>query len=526
MNLNFTDVEETIRDGARYMLQKADVNGSSFFWRAWKTAPDIKNKIMLRKEAMPSGELRYFAYRLVPVDKALDFGNFALSYALRDTSKLLSYQPRAVQHLCSAILQSGAAADGSDTGTGKTYVALAVCRELHLAPAVICKKAGIVGWKRACRFFGLSPLFIINWESARTKLPYAPRTKDGFSNKYTYHWQMPRGCLLLFDECHMACNDDTQNYAMWTGSKGVPSISISATFADRPTRLKGLFNILGVITPQDFDKWLTDRGHFLNAYNETESLDALADMKALSKVIYPKHGYRISYDDPDVKAMFPEMVLQTKIISLSAASTAKQNKLYEDCIAKAAEYAALGKQAEVLVAELRFRQETELLKAPAIAELAEDYLLDGNSVCLFVNYRETLAYLGKYFNTKSLIFGSQERYNLKREDVISDFQSNKERIIICMVQAGGASIDLHDLIGGHRRVSIISPTYDPIALKQVLGRTRRAGSKTTPIIQLVYAADTVEEKVAESVNRKLDNISALNSGDLMESDLFKLRRTE
>jgi hypothetical protein len=41
-------------------------------------------------------------------------------------------------------------------------------------------------------------------------------------------------------------------------------------------------------------------------------------------------------------------------------------------------------------------------------------------------------------------------------------------------------------------------------------------------MKLVYAADTVEEKVANSVNRKLDSIAALNNGDLMEPDLFNM----
>jgi hypothetical protein len=92
-----------------------------------------------------------------------------------------------------------------------------------------------------------------------------------------------------------------------------------------------------------------------------------------------------------------------------------------------------------------------------------------------------------------------------------------------MADAGGASIDLHDLKGGHQRVSLICPTYNPVHLKQVLGRTRRAGSKTTPIIKLVYAANTIEEKVANAVAMKLDNIEALNRGDLMEPDLFNMK---
>lgn len=41
-------------------------------------------------------------------------------------------------------------------------------------------------------------------------------------------------------------------------------------------------------------------------------------------------------------------------------------------------------------------------------------------------------------------------------------------------------------------------------------------------MKLVYAARTVEEKVAVVVNSKLGNIAAINDGDLMEPELFNL----
>jgi superfamily II DNA or RNA helicase len=154
--------------------------------------------------------------------------------------------------------------------------------------------------------------------------------------------------------------------------------------------------------------------------------------------------------------------------------------------------------------------------------MVKEYLYEGMAVCVFVNFRETLRYLSENLQTKSLIFGDQERFGLIRESVIENFQNGVERLILCMTDAGGQSVDLHDLQGRARRISLICPTYNPVALQQVLGRTLRAGSKSTPIMKLVYAAGTIEEKVAETVNRKLDNIAALNDGDLMEPDLFSL----
>jgi len=252
-------------------------------------------------------------------------------------------------------------------------------------------------------------------------------------------------------------------------------------------------------------------------------LTALDDMKKIHKILYPKYGYRVSYDDESVKAYFPERIIQTEVVDLGTDVTEDQNRAYQEMIVKAMHFKDLGNQAEVLVADLRYRQHAELLKVPVLKELAEEYLSEGFAVCIFVNFRDTLRYLAEIFNTRSMIFGDQERYGLSRDFVIERFQSGVERIILCMVDAGGQSIDLHDLQGKARRISLICPTYNPISLQQVLGRTYRAGSKSTPIMKLVYAGGTIEEKVAEVVNRKLDNIAALNNGDLMEPDLFNLQ---
>ena len=55
-----------------------------------------------------------------------------------------------------------------------------------------------------------------------------------------------------------------------------------------------------------------------------------------------------------------------------------------------------------------------------------------------------------------------------------------------MIQAGGVGVSLHDLHGGHPRMSIISPTWSGQDLKQVLGRIHRAGSKTPAIQKIVF----------------------------------------
>lgn len=525
MNLSF----KTVKSEGDYDLQRAVVTNNKNFWYNWRNRvvkSELKKYFTLRNELL-SGEQHWCLYRLFPKNKNVPHGTFSSEYVLHSVNGLLPYQPPIVIHHCATLLKYGASCDGSDTGIGKTYTTLATARELHLRPAIVCKKAGITAWKRGCLHFGINPLFIVNWEMAKNgKFPYALRKMDEFTGKFKYFWKLPEKTILFFDEVHMASQTGTQNNALYVASAGYTSISISATFADRIDRLKGLFHVLNIKDQNNFEAWMQAVApQFTNVHGETESMDRVSDMLVANRYIYPEHGIRVTYEHPEVKKYFPKAVFQTEIVDLKSADESRQNELYRQTILKVEEYRQLGKNAEAMVAELRYRQVSELLKASVLYDHAMEYLHEGRSVIIFVNYRDTLNLLSKMFKTQSLIFGAQESFKISREKVIDDFQADKTRLIIAMVDAGGASISLHDLHGNHPRISLVCPTYNPITLKQVLGRTYRANSKSTPIIKLFYAGRTIEEKVADSVNQKLSNISALNDGDLMEPDFFNIQKS-
>jgi len=527
----------TVRETESTIEQKANVTNNKGFWYAWNFAkqkekrarelrcelPNVLSRFVSLSREVIEGRTYWFAYRKISRSNPEVLRPYRCSYRLQSTTSLLPYQPRAVQAICHAIVSHGAAADASDTGLGKTYVALAACRELKVHPGIVCKLAGIATWKEVCAIFDITPQFIVNWENAKgSRFRYVKRQQRPFGRGYQYTWQVPKDTMLIFDEAHLSNNPGTHNHNLHQAAKGHPSISISATFADKSAKLRGITNLLGIFTPEQFDIWLESRGYFETRDEVYASVSEIDNMRELNKIIFPEYGARLAYTDPDVKRYFPDSITQTLVVSLGEKKTNRQNVLYSQMIAKAQELRQAGKQAESLVAALRYRQATELLKADSLVDIAKDFAYQGKSVCLFVNFRETMAYIAKRLNTRCLVFGDQERLGLSRSKVIKDFQDNKEKIIVLMMQAGGASISLHDLHGGHQRVSLICPTYRPIDLKQVLGRTYRANSKTPPIMKLVYAANTIERQVAHVVNSKLDNISALNDGDLMEPDIFKL----
>jgi hypothetical protein len=295
-------------------------------------------------------------------------------------------------------------------------------------------------------------------------------------------------------------------------SKSYPSLCLSATFADRAFKMQPFLDLCGVMNAEKFSTWLKDRGFFNNQYDKPESLQESTEMSMIHNIIYPAYGYRLRYDDTDVSTFFPQCALQLELIDLPKKYTDQTNALYQATLTQAHKYREAGKEAEHLVANLRFRQSTELFKVPILCNIARNYIEQGKSVIIFVNFRETLFALSRHFKTQALIYGDQKQQN--RDIIVEAFQQNKIRLLLATYSAGGQSLSLHDLYGGHQRVSLICPMYHAIALQQILGRTKRALSKSTPIIKLIYAAKTIEEKVALAVQSKLKNIAALNDGDL------------
>lgn len=512
MRLNFQTVGTVNRPRPCY-VQKAVVSGSGEFWRAYKTNPALKQLVNIRRETV-GGKTQTVVYRYVAVDRKSYVP--APMVPLTDKSKLYPYQIRPAMQIVQALTKHGAALDMSDTGIGKTYQSLAAVREMKCNPAIICRKSGIPGWKRACAHLDMKPVFIINWERIRTgNTPYLKRHNKRFS------WALPRGTILVFDEAHMANNYRSLNSNLYMDSHGIPSVSLSATMADSLPRLQPLLHVLGVVDRFDFMDWAYAQGCFKGAYKPLESLDDEYDMLRMHETLIPAYGCRVRYDDPDVKSMFPDQLVSTRLIDIGR-NAAVQNREYAEMLAKAEEYKAKGETAEALTANLRYRQHSEYIKAEPLAQLAEEYLSDGMSVCVFVNFHDTLTYLARRLKTRSLIYGGQDAQGIPREKVIQAFQANRTNLVVVSSEAGGQSIDLHDTHGGHPRVALVCPTYNPYTLKQVLGRTKRAGGKSASSVQLCYADSTIEEDVAASVNGKLATISALNDGDLMEKDAFNL----
>jgi superfamily II DNA or RNA helicase len=439
-------------------------------------------------------------------------------------NKLYPYQIGNVNNIIKIIKQNNAVLDASDTGTGKTYTAIAACSAMELRPVIICPRSVMSNWRNVCKIFDVNPFFIVNYETLkfgkfydnkgkRKKCPYIIYDKNA-ENKYeTYIWNLPKkeNLIFIFDEVHKCTNFDTFNGQLLLSTKktDLPIMILSATLADKPAKIKMFSYILNFIDKSIIEKQKLTFTQYMKVIDKWLERDT-APMIRIHNMLYPDRGTRMRIDSiPE----FPETQIAPVSYNIDQKAEAEIEREYEaiaELLDELKDKKAKDK-ANILVKVLRAHQKIELLKIPLFIELTKDFVNEGKSVVIFVNFTQTLKTLAKMLDTNCLLYGEQTA--VEREANLSDFQDNIEKIIICNIKIG-VGISLHDIHGGHPRISLISPTYNSIELIQALGRVHRAGAKTKSLQRIVYIANTVEEQIAEKLEKKIKNINNLNNGDL------------
>jgi len=431
-----------------------------------------------------------------------------------------NWQKKHIEHLVECLNNHSYVLDASDTGTGKTYTALFVCKEFGIKPFVVAPKIVHSAWRQAASEVGIELSDVNNIEKIKGKhhdaLHRNPNTGTKKHPIANWKWNLPPGTLVIWDEVHGAGGQDTQNaralYALRQAQ--LPCLAMSATVADDPMRLKSLGYLLGLHEYTNYRAWCIRHGcvrnPFAGGYGLMFSKSSFVTEKSMARIhgqIFPEMGGRLRIDDIED---FPEC--QTIAEAYDLPDKKKVEAIYDELEQSLVD---ADDDDPAIVKLLRARQAVELFKTPVFVELAQDALDEGKSVAIFVSFRASLEALELQFEKLgidyAIVAGNQK--NTEREIGISDFQLNRKHVILIMIQAGGLGLSLHDL-HGRPREALISPPYAAKELKQALGRIHRAGSKSKAIQKIVFVAGTVEEDACKAVRRKLNNLSTLNDGDL------------
>jgi superfamily II DNA or RNA helicase len=404
--------------------------------------------------------------------------------------------------------------------TGKTYTATAVARELDMDIMVVCPKAVMESWKRVIKnhfkYWGKC-VGIVNYESLRigkTDSIYASFVKRRDTRRKEFVWKIPKNTLIVWDEAQKLKNSKTKNSetCMAALKAGYKMLFCSATMATNPLELRTVGQCIKLFNNnKQYYDWAYAHGVVRGRFG----MEFTGDRKALSKLNNDIFNYRGVRLKRDTIPNFPDSQIIAECYEMEKEDQNKINAAYDEMrleLLKIDKLLKKDKKTSELTAILRMRQSVEMIKIPLFLEMIEESLENNMSVAVFLNFTESINALAKRLNTKCIING--EVKDKDRQQNIDDFQSDKQRVIIINTAAGGAGISLHDINGKHPRIALISPSYSAVNMRQSMGRVWRDGSKSKSIQKIIFVANTIEEKVCDSVNQKLANLDLLNDGDL------------
>lgn len=447
-------------------------------------------------------------------DEMYDYTN--IDIADNVASKLLDYQVLHVHNLLFALKRNNIVIDGSDTGTGKTYSAIACCKQLNLKPFIICPKTIMSSWKLICDVFNVSPASIVNYETIRNCNEYNNLIeKKRIASKYIsyneskeeYTWNIPKNVIIIFDEVHKCKNKKSLNGQMLLSIKNVNhALLLSATLADTIES----FHIYGYLL--GFYKSMKQANNWINGIMKEDS-NSNRTLSTIYKKIYPNYGSRMLIQELGDK--FPKSQIIATCYDTDYVDDI--NKQYKKIVKREKLLKTEENKAMLLQEITKARMKIELNKVNIFKELASDYIKSGYSVVIFVNYIETLKKLSTELECKNLLYGDIP--DNERDIIINNFNKNKIRMLICISTVGGTGVNLHDTNGNYPRVSLISPSFSSITLIQVLGRLTRAGAKSKSLQRIIFCANTCEEMICNNISKKINFTKSINNSIIADIDL-------
>lgn len=151
-------------------------------------------------------------------------------------------------------------------------------------------------------------------------------------------------------------------------------------------------------------------------------------------------------------------------------------------------------------------------KFNAIKEQIEEVIEAGHKALIFSSFVKMLAVFRKYFDEKNIRYSYLDGSTINRKEVVEEFQNDgKIPVFLISLKAGGLGLNLTSA----DYVFIVDPWWNPAAEMQAIDRAHRIGQKKSVFVYKTITKDSVEEKILELQEAKLDlvkNVVVANEG--------------
>jgi hypothetical protein len=454
---------------------------------------------------------------------------------------LLEPQKVHAKTLLDSIYLNGFAFDASPTGTGKTYTACSVAKNLNLPVVVVCPKVSRKNWRDVMALYGVKPFLIINYEKMiRGNTPYYKYDNEKYVNRKNWYEStgiivnLPKNALVIVDECHKCKGAKSKNGHLLTAlaNNQMKVLLLSATAGCNVTDMRHFGYATRLHIGSDWRRFAKEHGAVDDGYGGLKMQwdeNTLSGMQKLHNTLFNTRKCASKMNIKDFGNIFPENRIIAESFDLGSDGSQKLQAVYDKM---EYELAQLDARAEnysehVFAVMMRARRQSELLKVPVTAEWIEDRMDEGISPVVFFNFSDSLQAVEARISTKfkgliAKVVGGQSDDD--RDKNLDEFQNNIKRIQLANMSAGAASISMHDLDGNYPRNSLLCPSWSAILTLQAIGRIYRANGKSPCLQKFLFASD-IEEQQRARVALKIRNISELNDGDLSMTDSIPFYNT-
>jgi superfamily II DNA or RNA helicase len=462
--------------------------------------------------------------------------------------RLTEDQQTTTDRICNILTTRLGYIDTSETGAGKTYVAIAVALALETDILVIAPQIVLSKWMALCAACGVRMVGAISYQMLISKRNSQPshgllerydepgKPKDvAFLPTDEYLNLVDDGLLLILDEAHSVKNHTTITYKavmqlmtpILQGSytvandDGTESVRggrsryglLSATPVDKPTMIiKSTVHLTGYCT---YQKLFSSSNGVYNLLGAQEILDACLDIDdeatraieeeypILDRNTIPLFCYRLA-----TGVLFRDMSVFTPldapiVDSANGFYNIQDSDTFEEALASLSDTFRSRTLADYgsALAAVEAAKIDDMIRVT----LADLQRVPHCKVAIYVSYVDSIQRLEDGLIDYNPVVVNGQTRKRDRDGLIATFNEPNDycRVFIGNPTVAGMGIDLDDKDGGFPRILYYSASYSVINGIQGAGRIRRQSTCSIPTVRIFYGKSKTESNLEMQIHQSM-----------------------
>ena len=450
------------------------------------------------------------------LDNLFNYENISYNIDPRITKIMRTYQLVGVKWLLSLRKNGFGACLADDMGLGKTLQIIAYLNDKTLKNScnlIIVPKTLLTNWQREINRFSPDTTQYI-YHSANRDINCLKRYNVVISTYQTLvndielldqiHFDN-----LIIDEAQYAKNSKSKSYRALKRIDASTKIILTGTPVENNTN--EFFSLMKLINPN------IAAGSGINSKNINENID---------KVRMVFSPFLLQRLKKDVLNDLPKKQEQTICIKMESEQQELYNKMLDsiryEILRKNDRFEI--KDNSIMLKGLLYLQEicchpqllskelnnncTSSAKLDLLMDLLESLYFNGHKVVIFSRFTKMLKLIEKQVVKRHYNYYYLDGSTRNKASVIDDFENSSKGIFLISLKAGGVGINLTSA----DTAVIYDPWWNPAAEKQAEDRLYRLGQKNSVMIYRLIVENSIEEKVQQLQNDKLQLYSELLDG--------------